>query len=81
MAGDWRTKVTKVNSFVWKTMGGLSGRSNLASWAVAGSLAYYLWVKPSEKEQQEKQLLLHQYPEGSEAQKSNVLRSKSWNEQ
>ncbi|GAU22030.1 hypothetical protein TSUD_309340 [Trifolium subterraneum] len=41
-------------------MGGLRGGSNLASWVVAGTLAYYLWIKPSQdlkREQQEKAAL------------------------
>ena len=41
-------------------MGGLRGGSNLASWVVAGTLAYFLWVKPSQelkREQQEKAAL------------------------
>ncbi len=29
-------------------MGGLRGGSNLASWVVAGTLAYFLWIKPSQ---------------------------------
>ncbi|CAI8600259.1 unnamed protein product [Vicia faba] len=41
-------------------MGGLRGGSNLASWVVAGTLAYFLWIKPSQdlkREQQEKAAL------------------------
>ncbi|KAA0059003.1 uncharacterized protein E5676_scaffold416G00600 [Cucumis melo var. makuwa] len=41
-------------------MGGLRGGANLASWVVAGTLAYYLWVKPSQdlkREQQERAAL------------------------
>ncbi|KAK2392810.1 subtilisin protease [Trifolium repens] len=41
-------------------MGGLRGGSNLASWVVAGTLAYYLWIKPAQdlkREQQEKAAL------------------------
>lgn len=30
------------------SMGGVRGGANLASWVVAGTLAYYLWVKPSQ---------------------------------
>lgn len=44
-----------VRSFVGNSMGGLRGGQNLASWAVAGTIAYFLWVKPSldlKKEQQ-----------------------------
>lgn len=41
-------------------MGGLRGGANLASWVVAGTLAYFLWVKPSQdlkREQQERAAL------------------------
>lgn len=41
-------------------MGGLRGGSNLASWVVAGTLAYFLWIKPSQdfkRQQQEKATL------------------------
>ena len=36
-----------VRSFIGNCMGGLRGGRNLASWVVAGTLAYFLWVKPS----------------------------------
>ncbi|KAJ8528945.1 hypothetical protein K7X08_035763 [Anisodus acutangulus] len=41
-------------------LGNLTGGSNLASWVVAGTLAYFLWVKPSQelkRQQQEKAAL------------------------
>lgn len=41
-------------------MGGLRGGSSLASWAVAGTLAYFLWVRPSQqlkREQEERAAL------------------------
>jgi len=38
-------------------MGGLRGGSNLASWVVAGTLAYYLWIKPSQELKREQQVL------------------------
>ncbi|KAL3646855.1 hypothetical protein CASFOL_009399 [Castilleja foliolosa] len=41
-------------------MGGLRGSSSLASWVVAGNLAYILWVRPSQqlrREQEEKAAL------------------------
>lgn len=41
-------------------MGGLRGGSNLASWVVAGTLAYFLWVKPAQelkREQEERAAL------------------------
>ncbi|KFK31032.1 hypothetical protein AALP_AA6G059200 [Arabis alpina] len=44
-----------VRSFVGNSMGGLRGGQNVASWVVAGTIAYFLWVKPSldlKKEQQ-----------------------------
>lgn len=47
-------------SFVGNALGGLRGWSNLASWAVAGTLAYYLWVRPArqlQKEQEERAAL------------------------
>ncbi|CAN1127769.1 hypothetical protein LINPERPRIM_LOCUS29819 [Linum perenne] len=46
-----------VRSFVGNCLGGLRGGSSLASWIVAGSIAYYLWVKPSQdlrRQQQER---------------------------
>lgn len=55
MGNDWRRKLGNVRSFVGNATGGLRGGSNLASWVVAGTLAYYLWVKPAQelKRQQE----------------------------
>lgn len=47
--GSWRRKVGKVRSFIGNSMGGLRGGTNLASWVVAGTLAYFLWVKPSQQ--------------------------------
>ena len=42
------------------SMGGLRGGQNLASWLVAGTIAYYLWVKPAQdlKKEQEARALL-----------------------
>ncbi|KAL5557661.1 hypothetical protein UlMin_033872 [Ulmus minor] len=60
MASSWRRTVGNVRSFIGNSMGGLRGGSNLASWVVAGTLAYYLWVKPSQdlkREQQERAAL------------------------
>ncbi|GLT35298.1 hypothetical protein SLA2020_097650 [Shorea laevis] len=54
MASNWKRNV---RSFMGNAMGGLRGGANVASWVVAGSLAYFLWVKPSQdlkKEQQER---------------------------
>ncbi|KAJ8540807.1 hypothetical protein K7X08_001623 [Anisodus acutangulus] len=60
MASDWRKSVGNVRSFLGNLTGGLRGGSNLASWVVAGTLAYFLWVKPSQelkRQQQEKAAL------------------------
>ncbi|KAL0844244.1 hypothetical protein Bca101_017490 [Brassica carinata] len=60
MASDWRRSMGNVRSFVGNSMGGLRGGQNLASWLVAGTIAYYLWVKPAQdlkKEQQARELL------------------------
>ncbi|XP_071690621.1 uncharacterized protein [Rutidosis leptorrhynchoides] len=60
MASDWKKSIGKVQSVVGNALGGLRGRSNLASWVVAGTLAYFLWVKPSQelkREQQERAAL------------------------
>lgn len=37
-------------------MGGLRGPTNLASWAVASTLAYFLWVKPSQDLKRDQQV-------------------------
>ncbi|XP_057518101.1 uncharacterized protein LOC130799013 [Amaranthus tricolor] len=60
MGNDWRRKLGTVRSFVGNATGGLRGGSNLASWIVAGTLAYYLWVKPAQelKRQQEEKAAL-----------------------
>ncbi|PKA47344.1 hypothetical protein AXF42_Ash017289 [Apostasia shenzhenica] len=42
-----RRMLGNARSFVSNSLGGLRGWSNLASWAVAGTLAYFLWVKPA----------------------------------
>lgn len=44
----FRRAVGNLRSFVGNSMGGLRGPTNLASWLVAGTLAYFLWVKPSQ---------------------------------
>ncbi|CAI9115306.1 OLC1v1016172C1 [Oldenlandia corymbosa var. corymbosa] len=49
MASGWRKGLGNVRSFIGNSMGGLKGTANLASWAVAGTLAYFLWVKPSQQ--------------------------------
>ncbi|XVE80998.1 hypothetical protein DITRI_Ditri15bG0027000 [Diplodiscus trichospermus] len=60
MESSWRRRLGNVRSFIVNSMGGLRGRSNLASWVLAGTLAYFLWVKPSQdlkKQQQERAAL------------------------
>ncbi|KAF7141791.1 hypothetical protein RHSIM_Rhsim06G0002600 [Rhododendron simsii] len=59
-SSSWRRTFGNVRSFVGNSMGGLRGGTNLASWVVAGTLAYFLWVKPSQdlkREQQERAAL------------------------
>ncbi|CAN1315770.1 hypothetical protein LINPERPRIM_LOCUS29819 [Linum perenne] len=46
-----------VRSFVGNCLGGLRGGSSLASWIVAGSIAYYLWVKPSQDLRRQQQVI------------------------
>ncbi|KAJ8475534.1 hypothetical protein OPV22_019261 [Ensete ventricosum] len=49
-----------MRTFVGNAPGGLRGGANLASWVVAGTLAYFLWVKPAQdlkKEQEERAAL------------------------
>ncbi|CAA2988082.1 uncharacterized protein LOC111409360 isoform X2 [Olea europaea subsp. europaea] len=61
MTSSWRRTFGNVRSFVGNSMGGLRGGSNLASWVVAGTLAYFLWVRPSlqlKKEQEERAALV-----------------------
>ncbi|CAN7019200.1 unnamed protein product [Brassica oleracea var. botrytis] len=60
MGSDWGRSMEKVRSFVGNSMGGLRGGQNLASWLVAGTIAYYLWVKPAQdlKKEQEARALL-----------------------
>ncbi|RAL51527.1 unnamed protein product [Cuscuta campestris] len=60
MDSSWRRTVGNVRSFFGNLTGGLRGGPNLASWLVAGTLAYYLWVKPSrelKREHEENRLL------------------------
>lgn len=54
----WRTTLGNVRSFIGNSMGGLKGSTNLASWVVAGTLAYFLWVKPSQQLKKDQQVLL-----------------------
>ncbi|AES74130.2 hypothetical protein MtrunA17_Chr3g0144321 [Medicago truncatula] len=55
MASNWRRTLGNARSFVNNSMGGLRGGSNLASWVVAGTLAYYLWIKPDQDLKREQQ--------------------------
>ncbi|KAI3517048.1 hypothetical protein L2E82_07733 [Cichorium intybus] len=60
MATGLKKSLSNVRSVVGNAMGGLRGGSNLASWVVAGTLAYFLWVKPSQelkREQEERAAL------------------------
>ncbi|CAA7025169.1 unnamed protein product [Microthlaspi erraticum] len=57
MASSW---MGNVRSFIGNSMGGLRGGQNVASWAVAGTIAYFLWIKPAQdlkKEQRDRELL------------------------
>ncbi|XP_044956592.1 uncharacterized protein LOC123407509 [Hordeum vulgare subsp. vulgare] len=59
-AKGWSRRVGSARSFVGNALGGVRGWTNVASWAVAGTLAYYLWVQPArqlQKEQQERAAL------------------------
>lgn len=53
---NWRRTLGNVRSFASNSMGGLRGGSNLASWVVAGTLAYFLWIKPSQDLKREQQV-------------------------
>ncbi|PWA35518.1 hypothetical protein CTI12_AA608760 [Artemisia annua] len=60
MSTNWKKSIGNIRSFTGNALGGLRGGANLASWVVAGTLAYYLWVKPAQelkKEQQERAAL------------------------
>lgn len=55
-ASGWGRALGNTRSFVGNALGGLRGWSNLASWTVAGTLAYYLWVKPARQLQKEQEV-------------------------
>ncbi|KAL6858942.1 hypothetical protein ACP4OV_017944 [Aristida adscensionis] len=55
-ARGWSRAIGNTRSFVGNALGGVRGWSNLASWAVAGTLAYYLWVKPARQLQREQEI-------------------------
>ncbi|XP_054796659.1 uncharacterized protein LOC129302018 isoform X2 [Prosopis cineraria] len=68
MGGGWRRTLGTVRSFVSNSMGSVRGGTNLASWLVAGTLAYFLWVKPSRDLHRQQQAALaasdpHRYVE------------------
>ncbi|KAJ7529170.1 hypothetical protein O6H91_15G036200 [Diphasiastrum complanatum] len=49
------TVVGNISSFVGNALGGVRGWNNLAAWAVAGTVAYYLWIKPEREAQRERE--------------------------
>jgi hypothetical protein len=53
----WERTFGNVRSFVGNAMGGMRGWNNVASWAVAGTLAYFLWVKPAQQRRKEEEVL------------------------
>ncbi|KAI7744433.1 hypothetical protein M8C21_017313 [Ambrosia artemisiifolia] len=55
MATGWKKTLGNIRSAVGNAMGGLRGGSNLASWVVAGTLAYFLWIKPSQELKREQE--------------------------
>lgn len=61
MSGGWRRAIGNARSFVGNSMGGLRGGSSLASWAVAGTLAYFLWVRPSQQLKREQEVETQSY--------------------
>ncbi|RZS08745.1 hypothetical protein BHM03_00039768 [Ensete ventricosum] len=50
-----------MRTFVGNAPGGLRGGANLASWVVAGTLAYFLWVKPAQDLKKEQEVLSFSY--------------------
>ncbi|CAM6097748.1 unnamed protein product [Calypogeia fissa] len=65
------TVLGNVTSFIGNALGGVRGRQNIAAWIVAGTAAYFLWIKPERdamREEQARQILrrekdLHRYVE------------------
>lgn len=55
-AKGWSRRVGSARSFVGNALGGVRGWTNVASWAVAGTLAYYLWARPARQLQKEQQV-------------------------
>lgn len=54
---SWRRTFGNVRSFMGNATGGLRGGANLASWVVAGTLAYFLWVKPAQDLKKEQEVI------------------------
>jgi hypothetical protein len=61
-ARGWNRALGNTRSFVGNALGGVRGWSNLTSWVVAGSLAYYLWVKPAREIKKEQEVTIHLSP-------------------
>ncbi|ANM63241.1 hypothetical protein ISN44_As02g028360 [Arabidopsis suecica] len=58
MASSWRRSIGNVRSFIGNSMGGLRGGQSAASWVVAGTIAYFLWIKPEQDLKKEQELSL-----------------------
>lgn len=60
MASSWKRSIGNVRSFIGNSMGGLRGGQSAASWVVAGTIAYFLWIKPAQdlKKEQEVPILI-----------------------
>lgn len=54
MSSGWKGALERMRSFAG---GGLDRGSNIASWALAGGVAYYLWVKPSKDLEKQHQVI------------------------
>ncbi|RWW28323.1 hypothetical protein GW17_00007207 [Ensete ventricosum] len=54
---SWRRSLGNLRAFVGNATGGLRGGANLASWVVAGTLAYFLWVKPAQDLKREQEVI------------------------
>lgn len=48
----WRRRFSTASRILQDTLG-FRGVRNLASWGVAGAAAYYLWVLPEQRQQQD----------------------------
>eukprot|EP00897_Mesotaenium_endlicherianum_P008761 jgi/Mesen1/7913/ME000420S07046 len=47
--------VHRVAEFFANAGGGVRGRQNIAAWALAGTIAYYFWIVPERKAQEERE--------------------------